>query len=57
MIQSWIGVGFCIIWVFMIRIVKYIGRWTNITLDSKWSSASDFAIKIENLPFGEYNEI
>lgn len=48
--------GFCLVWILMLRAVKYLGMQKNRIIDDKLKSASDFAIKIENLPRGAYSE-
>lgn len=55
-IQGWLGLAAMVIWVILSRIVKYVGREKNREMDRDLISASDFAIKIGNLPYGEYNE-
>ena len=44
------------VWIIISRIVKYVGVIKNKEMDKNLTSASDFAIKIGNLPYGEFNE-
>lgn len=55
-IQSWLGLAAMAIWIILSRIIKYVGAIKNKEMDKNLTSASDFAIKIANLPYGEYNE-
>lgn len=55
-IQSWLGLAAIIVWILLSRIMKYVGAIKNKEMDKNLTSASDFAIKIGNLPYGEYNE-
>lgn len=55
-VQVWLGLFFCIAWIFLLRVIKYFGRRTTHKLDDRFKTASDYAVKIENLPFGEYSE-
>lgn len=49
-IQWWLGVGFCFVWLLITRAVKYDGIKKNNQIDKKLISASDKAIMIKNLP-------
>jgi hypothetical protein len=55
-IEYILGIVLCGIWVFSLRVLQYFGKKINIQLDNNLSSSSDFSIKINNLPYGEYNE-
>lgn len=55
MIQGWVALGGLAIWGIFVRFVKYYGRQKNKSIDRNLTSASDYAIKIDNLPYGEYN--
>ncbi len=41
-----------VVWVIWSRIIKYIGNLKNEEIDKNLKSASDYAIKISNLPYG-----
>jgi hypothetical protein len=49
-IQWWLGLGFCVVWLLITRGVKYYGIKKNNQIDKKLISASDKAIMIMNLP-------
>ena len=34
-IQSWLGLTFCILWIFGIRILKFVGKEKNKVIDAK----------------------
>lgn len=51
-VQWWLGLFFCIIWLIATRVVKFDGRKMNIEIDRKLVSASDTAILIRELPQG-----
>lgn len=55
-IQWWLGVGFCFLWIFILRFIKYFGKNEDHSVDQSLNSSSDYAIIIENLPYGEYEE-
>jgi hypothetical protein len=54
-VQLWLGLTAMILWAIASRVVKYIGTIKNEEIDKDLTSASDFAIKISNLPYGEFN--
>lgn len=55
--QLWLGLAFSFVWVVTIRFIKFMGREKNQIVDRNLRSASDFTIKIENLPYGSYSEM
>ena len=55
-ILDWIGLGVMLLWIFITRLVKYYGFYQNDLIDQNLKSASDYAIKIDNLPIGGYSE-
>lgn len=44
------------VWVFGIKIIKKLGELKDEHIDRMLESASDYAVKIDNLPYGDYNE-
>ncbi len=54
--QQWLGLAFCIIWIFGIKFILYYGKKKNEEVDNKLKSAGDCAIRVSNLPYGEYSE-
>ncbi len=55
-VQAWLGLAAMIVWVIASRIVKYVGKIKDEEIDRDLTSASDYTIKIGELPYGEYNE-
>lgn len=55
--QLWLGFIFSIVWAITLRFIKFVGREKNKNVDEKLRSASDYTIKIENLPYGSYSEL
>ena len=53
--QLWLGLVFSFVWVVTLRFIKFIGREKNKMVDLYLRSASDYTIKIENLPYGGYS--
>lgn len=45
-----------ILWIFITRLVKCYGFYMDTMIDKNLKSASDFAVKIDNLPIGGYSE-
>lgn len=56
MIQGYLGLAVMIIWGIYIRYIKYYGTIKDKIMDMNLASSSDYAIKINNLPYGEFNE-
>lgn len=56
MILDWLGLAVMILWIFISRLVKHYGFYENEIIDQNLKSSSDYAIKIDDLPQGEYNE-
>lgn len=54
-ILDWIGLGVMLLWIFITRLVKCYGFYQNDLIDQNLKSASDYAIKIDNLPVGGYS--
>ena len=52
-VQIWLGLVFSVLWIFILKVIGYYGSKKKRL---KFQTASDFAIKIENLPKGEYDE-
>lgn len=44
-----------VVWVISSKVVKYVGKIKDEEIDRDLTSASDYAIKIGGLPYGEYN--
>jgi hypothetical protein len=55
-VQVWLGLAAMVIWVISSRVVRYVSKIKNEEIDQHLTSASDYAIKIGELPYGEYNE-
>jgi hypothetical protein len=55
-IESWLGLAAMIVWIAVSRTMRYFGELNNLDIDKNLKTASDYAIKIGNLPDGEYNE-
>jgi len=45
-----------VLWIFITRLVKCYGFYMDTMIDKNLKSASDFAVKIDNLPIGGYSE-
>lgn len=56
MVLDWIGLGVMILWILNTRLVKYYGFYQNKMIDKSMKSASDFAVKVDNLPVGSYSQ-
>lgn len=56
LIQDYFGLCLCIVWIFLLRFFKFMGRQKNKMIDSHLKSSSDTTIKISNLPYGSYEE-
>ena len=54
-IEYILGMVLCLVWVFTLRFIRYYGRRKNKLLDEHLNSSADYAIKLSNLPFGEYS--
>ena len=55
-VEYLLGMLLCLIWIFTLRYIRHYGRKQDKLLDAHLTSASDFAVKVSNLPFGEYCE-
>lgn len=53
-VQWWLGLIFCVIWLIATRVTKYNGRKMNVEIDKKLTSASDKAVLIRKLPQGDF---
>lgn len=51
-IWQWLGVIMVIIWIIVLRIIKYKAQILDIKVDKGLFTPSDTAIKLENLPYG-----
>ena len=54
-ILTYVGLFGMLIWGFMVRISLEYGRFKNKAIDKNLTSASDYALKINNLPYQQYN--
>jgi hypothetical protein len=45
-----------VLWAIASRVFRYMGNKKDHDIDKNLKSASDRAIKIANMPYGEYNE-
>ena len=54
--QLVLGLIFGIIWLFSIKFTSFLGERKNNEIDDMLESSSDFTIRLENLPNGNYNE-
>jgi len=43
-IQWWMGVGFCFVWIFILRMIKYFGKNADQNIDQCLNSSSDYAV-------------
>ena len=43
-------------WFIGVKFIEYLGNRKDKEIDELLDSASDYTIRIENLPYGEYNE-
>lgn len=55
-LQLSLGTLVTICWFIGIKLIEYLGKKKNEEIDDLLDSASDYAIRIENLPFGEVTE-
>ncbi len=55
-IQVWLGLILCVIWLLGIKLISILAHDLNNKIDMNLDSASDYSIKIENLPYNSYNE-
>ena len=51
--QLWIGMFFFVIWKIGVRFIELLGEKKNEEIDNLLDSASDYTVRIENLPFGK----
>lgn len=54
--QLWSGVLMSIVWIFTVKFIKYLGDHKNLEIDELLDSASDYTIRIDNLPSKKYHE-
>lgn len=54
--MNWMGLCSMFIWILISRFVKYYCYYKDKLIDENLTSSSDYAVKIDNLPFGDYNE-
>ena len=55
-IQLTLGMILAIVWFFSIKFTFYLGEKKNEEIDEMLESSSDYTIRIQNLPSGQYNE-
>ena len=55
--QKWLGLFLGVFWIFGVRLITKLGLIKENEIDMSLKSASDYTLKLENLPFGEYNEL
>ena len=55
-IQLWLGALMCLIMMVGLKLITTLGMKKDKEIDDSLDSASDYTIKIQNLPFGEYDE-
>jgi ABC-type uncharacterized transport system permease subunit len=55
-VEMWIGVGITVIVCTVLRIAKLKAKILDINIDKDMLTPSDLAMKLENLPYGNYNE-
>jgi len=46
----------CIIWIFSVKFIKHLGDSKNEEIDEMLDSASDYTVRVDNLPSRKYNE-
>lgn len=51
-VQWWMGMGFCFVWIFILRLIRYFGKSEDQNIDKSLNSSSDYAVMISNLPYG-----
>ena len=54
--QLWLGFFMCIFWLVGLKFISSLGARKDREIDDSLESASDYTIKIDNLPYGEYEE-
>ena len=55
-LQLWLGFIFCMVWIVAVRLITELGIKKDTEIDESLNSASDYTLRVENLPFGKYNE-
>lgn len=55
-IQLWLGFFMCILWMVGLKFITTLGLKKDRDIDDSLDSASDYTIKIDNLPYGQYDE-
>lgn len=51
-IQLWLGFFMCILWMVGLKFITTLGLKKDRDIDDSLDSASDYTIKIDNLPYG-----
>jgi hypothetical protein len=51
-IQLWLGTLMCLIWMIGLKLITTLGMKKDKEIDDSLDSASDYTIKIDNLPYG-----
>ena len=54
--QLWNGFVMCVLWMIGLRLIISLGLKKHKWIDDSLDSASDYTVKIENLPYGSYHE-
>ena len=44
---QWLGLIGSVIWIIVLRMVKYYGFYLNVVIDKSLKSSSDYAIKVD----------
>jgi hypothetical protein len=52
---NWIGLASMCLWILISRFLKYYCFYKDQLIDENLKSSSDYAVKIDNLPYGEYS--
>lgn len=55
-LEFMLGIAFCVTWIFSLRVLKYKGAKIDHELDTQLKTSADYSVKVDNLPFGDYNE-
>lgn len=50
--QIWLGFCMCIFWLLGLNLISALGARKDREVDDSLESASDYTIKIDNLPYG-----
>ena len=54
-VLNWMGLASMIFWILVGRFLKYYCFYKDELIDQNLKSSADYAVKIDNLPSGEYN--